>query len=153
MFFDINNHFSYSISLNFFKKILRKIASSIKFPSQGRISIAFVDRKTIKKLNKFYRRVNKATSILSFAEENKLSRNFVSHPEVKNYLGEIIICHPEVSKRAKKNKRSTRKELIYLLIHGMAHLAGYNHRNERGAKIMERIEREIMTKIISKQKL
>ena len=50
----------------------------------------------------------------------------------KKELGEIVICLSEVKKNAKRLKLDYNKELVRVLIHGILHLAGYDH--ERGEK-------------------
>ena len=81
------------------------------------LSIALVDEKTSKEINKKYRNKNKPTNILSF-------------PFSKN-TGEIILC-PTVIKNEVKIKKfnKTYPELLgFLVIHGMLHLEGMEHRS------------------------
>lgn len=143
MLFDINNSFSYPINLTFVRKLLKKICLSIDFPRNCKISIAFVNNKTIKKLNKVYRKKDKVTSILSFAESDT-KKNFVTRQKKSNYLGEIVISYPQVAKNATKGKRTIKGELGMLLTHGLLHLAGYCHKTNKEAIRMERIERNAL---------
>jgi probable rRNA maturation factor len=77
------------------------------------LSIACVDEKTSKKINKKYRNKNKPTNILSF-------------PLQKN-MGEIILC-PKIIKRDAKNFNKTFSQFLgFLVIHGMLHLKGMEH--------------------------
>ena len=142
MLFDINNSFSYSIDLTVLKKNLKRIAKKINLPRNSKVSIAFVDDKTIKQLNKSYRGINKITSILSFTEKD--DKFFKKIPKENNFLGEIIICYPEVRRKASKNKNTVINELVFLLMHGLLHLAGYTHQSNKKAKAMEEIEKRVM---------
>ena len=89
------------------------------------LSIAFVDEKTSKEINKKYRNKNKSTNILSFL----LSKN----------MGEIILCPVVIKKEVKIKKfNKTYPELLgFLVIHGMLHLKGFEH-----SSTMERLEEE-----------
>ena len=79
------------------------------------LSIALVDEKTSKKLNKKYRNKNKPTNILSFP----LSKS----------MGEIILCPTVIKKEVKIKKfdKTYRELLGFLVIHGMLHLEGMEH--------------------------
>jgi probable rRNA maturation factor len=120
-----------SIPLN--KKLLEKVARRIlkgekKERTYQSLSIAFVEPKRIKEINKKYRRRNKVTDVLSFAESNISGiKSRASSPKKPASLGEIIICPQEVKKNAKEYGLIFRNELILILIHGILHLLGYNH--------------------------
>jgi probable rRNA maturation factor len=77
------------------------------------LSIAYVDQKTSKELNKKYRGKNKPTNILSF-------------PLRKN-MGEIVLCLDVIKKEAKNFSRTPDRFLGFLVIHGMLHLDGMEH--------------------------
>jgi probable rRNA maturation factor len=91
------------------------------------LSVVYADDKLIKKLNKKYRKINKATNVLSFP----LSKN----------EGEIFINIPLAKKEAKKSKISEKKYIDYLFIHSLLHLSGYRH----GKKMQEK-EKQITKK-------
>jgi len=131
-----------SIPLN--KKLLEKVARRIlkgekKERTYQSLSIAFVEPKRIKEINKKYRGRNKITDVLSFAESNISGiKSRASSSKKPTSLGEIVICPQKVKKNAKKYGLSFRDELILILIHGILHLLGYDHekpstRAERGA--------------------
>ncbi|MCX6759997.1 MAG: rRNA maturation RNase YbeY, partial [Candidatus Nealsonbacteria bacterium] len=80
---------------------------------KSEFSIAVVDRKTIKGINKKYRRKDKETDVLSF--------------DYGIDLAEIIICPAVIKKNAKKLNLGYNKEITRALIHGVLHIAGYDH--------------------------
>jgi len=77
------------------------------------LSIVLVGEGRIKALNKKYRGKNKVTDVLSFD------------------YGEVFICIPQAKKQAKKLNHSFKEELDFLLIHGILHIAGYNHKQQK----------------------
>ncbi|MBI2625072.1 MAG: rRNA maturation RNase YbeY [Candidatus Nealsonbacteria bacterium] len=79
------------------------------------VSLAIVAQNRIRELNKKYRGKNKATDVLSFQEPL-----------------EIVICLREVKNNAKRFGQGEKQELAKVLIHGILHILGYNHKENRG---------------------
>lgn len=92
-----------------------------------RLTLIFTSPARIRKWNRIYRGKNRATDILSFP---------VSKSE-----GEIYMCLSEARKEAKKFRHAPGNFILFLFIHGLVHLKGYDH----GAT-MERIETKIRVK-------
>ncbi len=88
--------------------------------SKKEITIAFVEKDHIKKLNQDFRSRTKVTDILSFSGFTKVE------------LGELVICGTVVDQQAVDHELSRNEELGYLLIHGVLHLLGYEH--EKGGQ-------------------
>jgi probable rRNA maturation factor len=120
---EINNLTKEKIDEGFLKKVA-KIVLKEENTGSADLSVAFVEEREIKKLNKKYRKKNKPTDVLSFAGSR----------ELKEGLGEVVICLEQV----KKSKNDFKKELTLVLIHGILHLLGYDHdKSEKAARIME----------------
>lgn len=86
------------------------------------LSLAFIDRKTSRRLNRTYRKIDRPTNVLSFPLSKK--------------SGEILICREVAKKEAPKFGKPLPDFLGFLVIHGMLHLKGYEHssRMERAEK-------------------
>lgn len=98
------------------------------------ISIGIVGQKEIEKLNKKYRKKNRPTDVLSFLYESS---------------GEIVICPEIVRKNAKIFKADFKKEFNRILIHGLLHLAGYDHeKSETAALKMQKKENYYLTLVL-----
>lgn len=89
------------------------------------ITVAFVDKKEIRRLNQDFRSKTKVTDILSFS------------PIEDGSLGELAIYGEQVDAQAEAHELSRREELGYLLIHGTLHLLGYEH--EQGGAAEKRM--------------
>ncbi len=127
------------------------------------VNIDFISRKRIKELNSKFRNKDAVTDVLSFPSlleegvENmqliidKLSRDnyaFGINPE-NNYifLGDICICKAVVYKQAKKYGNTREREMVYMAVHGLLHLLGYDHLLDSDKKVMRETEEKIMKHI------
>jgi rRNA maturation RNase YbeY len=77
------------------------------------LSISFVDEKTAQKLNHDHRKKTYVPNTLSFSLTKK--------------TGEIVMCMPAIKKEYKKFGMTYRNYLIFLMIHSMLHLKGFEH--------------------------
>lgn len=90
------------------------------------ISIAGVNKKEIKKLNKIYRHQDKITDILSFGEY-KNTADLKKEKKSDIFLGELVICYDDTRNYARKNGINFKEELAGVISHGALHLLGFSH--------------------------
>ncbi|HNX75189.1 MAG TPA: rRNA maturation RNase YbeY [Candidatus Rifleibacterium sp.] len=104
---------------------VREVAIEImKFeasPENAELSIVFCDDDFIQKLNKDYRGKSEPTDVLSFPIDEE---NF--EPEIR-LLGDIVISVETALRQADSLKHPPMLEIVFLLIHGLLHLHGYDH--------------------------
>lgn len=105
------------------------------------ISISIVDSEEIRYLNKEYRNNDSVTDVLSFPlfERNEIPDS--------GMLGDIVICTERVKEQSIEFKHSEEREFVYLTVHSLLHLLGYDHIKEDEKKEMRSIEKEIMKKL------
>jgi probable rRNA maturation factor len=96
-------------------------------------TIAFVSDKSIQKLNRDFRGVDKATDVLSFPAG-----------EADN-LGDVVVSIDSAARQAKENRLSFDDEIAQLILHGLLHLSGYDHETDRGE--MNRLELRLRRKL------
>lgn len=106
------------------------------------VSITFVDKDEIHKLNREYRKVDRPTDVLSFP----MNEEFLIEG-VDSMLGDIVICMDIAKDQAKEYDHSLEREIMYLTCHSMLHLLGYDHIDEDDKKIMRGKEKEVMRKL------
>ncbi len=106
------------------------------------VSITFVDKDEIHKLNREYRKVDRPTDVLSFP----MNEEFLIEG-VDSMLGDIVICMDIAKDQAKEYDHSLDREIMYLTCHSMLHLLGYDHIDEDDKKIMRGKEKEVMRKL------
>lgn len=127
--------------MQFVKKITEKFLILYKIKKYG-VSIAFVGDKVMRNLNKVYRGKNKPTDVLAF-------NNIIDG--IKNeekYIGEIVIDYAQIKRQAKKYGNSAKKELAFILTHGLFHLIGLEDESEKGRKQMEAAGEEFIRKYL-----
>lgn len=142
-----NTHKTIKIPTLKFKKLVREVfkIKDWKVPEQTKeLSILFCSDKYIQKLNKNYRKKDKATDVLSFPQ---------SKTPFTTSLGDIVISLDTALKQSEQYKCSLNQEITRLLIHGILHLLGYDHVRiaKSEAQKMRRLEKEILLTLIDKE--
>ena len=124
------------------REIVKKALQSLKVDEKTEVSILFSDDKFIRSLNNKYRGIDKSTDVLSFS----LWEGSVKTPEAESdkLLGDIIISVETAQRQADNLNHSREKELTVLLIHGLLHLTGYAHEEDKDYKIMREKESEML---------
>ena len=131
---DINNQTKYSVDKKLFSTVAKKVLIGENRVTQT-LSLAFVDKAEIKKLNRKFRKKDKPTDVLSF----DLKGPFGVAECMDNFLGEIIICPTVVKENAKKYKVSVKSEMLKVFVHGILHLCGYDHeKSKKEEELMEK---------------
>jgi probable rRNA maturation factor len=104
---------------------------------RGEVNILLTTDKAIRKLNRDFRGKNKATDVLSFPAE----AGFVA----VEIAGDLAISVKTALKQARAEGHALTCELKVLVLHGMLHLAGYDHEADAGQ--MARRERKLREKL------
>ncbi len=100
------------------------------------VTLVFLDPQKMKKINKQFRSKNKPTDVLSFA------------PVEEESLGEILFCLDVLKKQAKDQGHSLENEFLYMLIHGVLHLLGYDHELSMAEeKLMFKIQDQLFAQL------
>ena len=96
-------------------------------------TIAFVSDKSIRKLNKDFRGVDKPTDVLSFPADEP------------NNLGDVAVSVETAARQAKENRLTFDNEVAQLILHGLLHLSGYDHETDNGE--MNRLELKLRRRL------
>ena len=130
------------------EKVLRKcFEEEGLLNSKLMITITFTTPEEIKKINKKYRKIDKATDVLSFPmfEKDELDEKIKNKDFLyEDVLGDIIISIEKVKEQAEEYGHSFERELSYMLVHGFYHLMGYDHIEEEDKKMMRPKEEKIL---------
>jgi len=115
------------------------------------VGIIFVNNSYIKRLNRRYRKVNRATDVIAFSmEERRQVTPPIPFPSC--ILGDVFISAERAKIQAKDFRHSIKKEIAILTIHGILHLLNYDHKRKKESLVMRKKEEEILTRLgISKK--
>jgi probable rRNA maturation factor len=113
------------------------------FKGKCELTVVLANDEFVRELNKTYRGKDKATNILSFPSSSPESR--ILNPE--SYLGDIILAYNTIASEAREQGKSFRDHTVHLLVHGVLHLLGHDHENDKEAEIMEAMEIKILKKL------
>ena len=116
------------------KKHVQELLEYLNLSDKAEICISFVNDKTMRELNKKYKNIDRTTDVLSFAQDGDL-------------LGDIVISLETAKKHAKIYKISPENEIKRLLIHGVLHLLGYDHKKKKERKIMREKEKDLFNNL------
>ena len=115
--------------------------------ARGEIAIALVSDARIRALNRRFRKLDKATDVLSFPSSaprasaaHRTSR--IAHRE----LGDIVIATGVARRQARAAGHALAVELRILALHGLLHLLGYDHHDPADGGRMARLERRLRAK-------
>ena len=118
-----------SKTMSFFSKVIEKTINKNIL-----VSFLLTDDTNIKILNFKWRKKNSSTNVLSFPVNSFLK-------EDKYFFnGDIVLSYETILKECKKRKISFKEHFIHLCLHGMLHLLGFDHKDKKNEKVMERTE-------------
>ena len=120
------------------RKVLRRTMQSLKADSAV-LGLAFVTQNKISALNQAYHGRNKPTDVLSFAYQDVDKFGYLE--------GDIAVCPAYVKNHLKPGLAGLEQELNRLLIHGLMHIAGYDHRTDKTEKSMFGLQEKILTSL------
>ena len=122
-----------------------EIIGEIYGVENSELSITLTDNEHIHVLNKKFRGIDKATDVLSFAFHES------DEPEIIgadfDILGDIIISLERAKVQADEFGHSFLREIIFLEVHGLLHLLGYDHIEENDRQEMEAEQKFIMNEL------
>lgn len=104
------------------------------------VSVSFVTNEEIKTLNREYRNVDSETDVLSFPMDDDEFDGII-------ILGDIVLSTQRIIEQAKDFGHSLEREMLYLTVHSMLHLLGYDHMDEAEKDEMRSREKEIMKEL------
>ena len=125
-----------------FNEYYVKIFEELKLDGEYITDVTIVDNKKIHKINREYRNVDRPTDVISFAFLDEKSERELKGGPVN--LGQIIISFEKAEEQAKEYGHSLEREMVFLFVHGMLHLLGYDHMKEEDEKIMFGLQDKIL---------
>lgn len=118
------------------------------------LCVSIVSKSEIQKLNKEFRNIDKVTDVLSFPQLNnneELKSEIINRINKKSdinvIVGDVVICFEKAVEQANEYETGLERELVYLFVHSIFHLFGYDHMNEMEKNVMREKEERVMEDI------
>lgn len=138
MMYEIIDEFGYEKEYSYVHDLLKIAIEMLKV--DGIFNIVFIDDERMHSMNKMYRNIDRTTDVLSFALNDE-SDEFEEEIDV---LGDIFISIPKMIEQSKEYGHSEKRELSFLIVHGLLHLLGYDHMNPEDEEIMFNLQKEVL---------
>ena len=113
-----------------------------KFPGPIEVSVLWTDDLTIAELNQHFRSKSGATNILSFPSSDRPALN-----GGRLFMGDLVLGFETVMSEAKVAGIAEQDHTAHLVLHGLLHLAGFDHILDAEAAEMEKLESYLLTEI------
>ena len=104
------------------------------------LSVVLTTDENIHEYNREYRSVDRPTDVLSFPADE--GDDLLAPPD--GFLGDIMISIPRAREQAKALGHSTEREILFLTVHGVLHLLGYDHMRPEDEQITLPVQRSIV---------
>ena len=139
-----------------FQRVFDCVQQKFSLPKNVKVNVNFVTEAKIKSLNKTTRNIDKVTDVLTYPYINlkvgqKLKLQDYStdiDPEDNTLtIGDIYICTAVATKQAEEYNHSFKREMCFLFCHGMLHILGYDHIEKADEKIMNDMQKNILTEL------
>lgn len=95
-------------------------------PHDLTIGLTFTGDDEIRAINNEYRGIDRATDVLSFPLYERDDEIELLEGELAPF-GDIVLSVPHAQAQAAEYGHSVEREVCYLIVHGLMHLAGYDH--------------------------
>lgn len=112
------------------------------------LTIRVVGAAESRRLNRTWRSKDKPTNVLSFPSallapgQNGVPSRFPA--KELSELGDLAICAPVVAREAREQGKTAQAHWAHMVVHGVLHLLGFDHENDRDADVMEAREAKIL---------
>lgn len=99
------------------------------------VTIRIVGQAEGRLLNRSYRRKDYATNVLTFVFR-----------DTAPLAGDIALCAPVITREARAQRKTVAAHYAHMVVHGLLHLQGFDHENDRDAAAMERREKTLLAR-------
>ena len=128
------------------EEILPLYAEQEGLPDALVIGLTFCDDDAIRAINAEYRGIDRATDVLSFPLYERDDEIELFDDELSSF-GDFVLSVPLAFAQAEEYGHSVEREVCYLVVHGLMHLAGYDHIEPEDKSEMRAEEEALLNKV------
>ena len=126
--------------LNKFTEAFKLISKEEDLDDNASINIKIIKDKEMLNLNNHFRNKETSTNVLSFTNED-ISKSITGN------LGDIAINYDYILEESNEQNKTFDDHMIHMLIHGIYHILGFEHDNDKVANVMEKKEVTLLNKL------
>ena len=126
--------------LNKFTQAFKLISKEEDLDDNASINIKIIKDKEMLNLNNHFRNKESSTNVLSFTNED-ISKSITGN------LGDIAINYDYILEESNEQNKTFDDHMIHMLIHGIYHILGFDHDNDKVANVMEKKEVTLLNKL------
>lgn len=115
------SHFQRMPSARTFARFLGEARKAVRL--RGQVTVLLTTDAAIRKLNRQFRGIDKPTDVLSFPLGGELASEIA---------GDLAISIPTAMRQSREQGHTLSTEVKVLILHGLLHLAGYDHETDAG---------------------
>jgi len=120
------------------RDFLDRVRRELRFPDEA-VTVQLISDAAMARLNQTFRRKCGPTDVLSFPANGATTKRST------DYVGDIAISPETARRNARRFSRTLPEEMRILILHGMIHLAGFDHETDHGE--MDRLERRLRRRL------
>ncbi len=140
MHLEINNPRRLKVDTKRIEQMISRAQEKFSLSDMFQITVSFVSRAEMQRLNTLHRGIPKETDVLSFSYREGVARD----PGNIQEIGDIIICSDIAKDQAKIYQHSCAREVLFLCAHGLLHILGYSDDTEAEAEEMRKLAHELL---------
>ena len=134
----VNRQRRVPVAIHPLQKFYERVRRELGFAPES-VTIQLISDENMAQLNETFRKKQGPTDVLSFPADGACPG------QDAEYVGDIAISPETARRNARRYSRSLPVELRILILHGMIHLAGYDHEKDHGE--MDRFERRLRKRL------
>ncbi len=135
-----------------YQEVANSVLKTLNQTGDVSVELDIVSEDYIKDINQKFRGIDRVTDVLSFPTldgiryKDVLVKDFPLDLESDGsvFLGSIIICESRAKEQAKEYNHSEEREFCYLFCHGLLHLFGYDHIEEKDDLEMRELANKVL---------
>lgn len=142
----LNSQRRVAVALKPLADFAERVRRELRIPADA-VTVRLVSDPVMARLNRSFRGKPGPTDVLSFPAKagRRRARRSAQPPGADAYIGDIAIAPETAVRNARRFARGLPTELRILILHGMIHLAGYDHESDHGE--MDRLERRLRRRL------
>ena len=121
--------------------------AGVEIRTAAEISIVLGNDALVQDLNREFRDQDRPTNVLSFPFADGEAAASAAGSGRPMMLGDVVLAFDTVSREAGEQAKSPRNHTLHLVVHGVLHLMGYDHGTEAEARVMERMEQQVLANL------